>query len=93
LADDDLGLFTEQYHRAQRDSIVPLAGPVVCVDGTAKDAILVPKGTTCVINIAGVNRDPQIWGSDALEWKPERWLLPLPESIAKAQVPTLYANT
>jgi hypothetical protein len=31
-------------------------------------------------------------GPDALEWKPERWLTPLPESIMESKVPGVYAH-
>lgn len=43
-------------------------------------------------NIFGANRDPTIWGVDAAEWKPERWLFPLPDTVADARVPSVFAN-
>jgi len=45
------------------------------------------------VQINNLNRDPSIWGADAAEWKPERWLEPLPESVANANIQSLYANT
>ena len=39
-----------------------------------------------------LNRSKAIWGEDAEEWKPERWLSPLPESVAEAKVPRIYSN-
>ncbi|KAH9166700.1 cytochrome P450 [Lactarius sanguifluus] len=44
-------------------------------------------------NIYNLNRDSSIWGIDAAEWKPERWLTPRPESVARANIPGVYANT
>jgi cytochrome P450 len=34
----------------------------------------VPKGTQIVIAIAKANNNPEIWGDDAREFKPERWV-------------------
>ena len=33
----------------------------------------VPKGTEIFLDIFGLARDERYWGSDALEFKPERW--------------------
>ena len=33
-----------------------------------------------------------MWGEDALEWKPERWLAPLPSTVADAKIPGVYSN-
>ncbi|RDX52873.1 cytochrome P450 [Lentinus brumalis] len=32
----------------------------------------IPKGTICIANIWAINRDPDLWGPDADEFKPER---------------------
>jgi cytochrome P450 len=37
-------------------------------------AVTVPAGTILFASIAGANRLQSVWGSDAKEWKPERWL-------------------
>ncbi|KAJ2929646.1 hypothetical protein H1R20_g7436, partial [Candolleomyces eurysporus] len=34
----------------------------------------------------------EIWGPDASEWKPERWLSPLPDRVAEARVPGIYSH-
>jgi len=51
------------------------------------NSIFIPKGTEIYLGIVSVNTDKQIWGPDALEWKPERWLSPLPQSVIDAKVP------
>lgn len=52
----------------------------------------VPKHTTILLGIRACNRSEAIWGEDALEWNPERWLSPLPESVTTAHVPGVYSN-
>jgi cytochrome P450 len=37
-------------------------------------AIHVPENTTVIISVLAANHNKQIWGEDALEWRPERWL-------------------
>ncbi|CAK1355140.1 Cytochrome P450 3A29 [Cercospora beticola] len=34
----------------------------------------VPRGTTVILAPAAINTSPQLWGEDAMEFKPERWL-------------------
>ena len=38
------------------------------------------------------NNDKAIWGEDAREWKPERWLTPLPAAVEDARIPGVYGN-
>ncbi len=44
------------------------------------------------VGIMSCNTSKAIWGEDAHEWKPERWLSPLPESVTKAKIPGVYSN-
>lgn len=41
---------------------------------TSASTIPVAKGQGIVIGIAAAQRDTSVWGADAEEWKPERWL-------------------
>lgn len=43
---------------------------------TSLDGQFIPKGTRCVVPIAAINTDPMLWGPDAAEFRPERWLTP-----------------
>ena len=61
-------------------------------DGTLIHEIIVPKHTEIEIGIYACNRNKAIWGDDALEWKPERWLQRLPEHVLDAKVPGVYSN-
>jgi hypothetical protein len=78
--------------RNENDSVVPLSTPIIGRDGTEMKSILLPKRTTIIIDFSACNKDKLIWGKDALEWKPERWLKPLQESVSAARVPGIYAN-
>ena len=71
---------------------MPISEPIVGNDGTLMKEILVPAGTELVLGIRHINRDKSIWGEDALEFKPERWLSPLPSSVTDAHVPGVYSN-
>ncbi|KAH9923757.1 cytochrome P450 [Epithele typhae] len=38
------------------------------------------------------NTNTALWGPDAREWKPERWLAPLPREVEEVRVPGVYSN-
>ncbi|KAI5116489.1 hypothetical protein M0805_000623 [Coniferiporia weirii] len=78
---------------AVKDSILPLKWPIKSADGkTEIKEILVPKNTGIIVSILGANLSTRIWGDDAEEWKPDRWLKPLPESVADAHLPGVYSQ-
>lgn len=54
--------------------------------------IIVPNGTTLFVSLYGANADPEVWGEDAHEWKPERWLKPVPEKVAAAHMPSIFSH-
>ena len=72
--------------------VMPLSEPMRGVDGSMMHEILVPKDTMVVVAIHSANRSKAIWGEDAFEWKPERWLSPLPTSVTEAKVPGVYSH-
>ncbi len=78
--------------RARQDAVLPLSAPVRGVDGTMMTEIPIARGTTILANIPACNTNKAVWGEDALEWTPERWLRPLPRSVEEARVPGIYAN-
>ncbi|CCM00988.1 uncharacterized protein FIBRA_03036 [Fibroporia radiculosa] len=77
---------------ADRDTILPLAEPIVGVDGHSITEIPVVKGTEVMIGILGCNASTLLWGADAHEWRPERWLSPLPGKVTQNTIPGVYAN-
>lgn len=81
------------YHRAYSDTILPFSKPLACINGTTISSMPVPKGTTIIIAIYSANRNKAIWGEDADEWKPERWLDgKMPQAVTDAKVPGVYPN-
>ncbi|RDX42185.1 cytochrome P450 [Lentinus brumalis] len=78
---------------AESDAVLPLGTPVPDAQGQPCHELFIPAGTIVWINIFGLNRDKDTWGPDANEWKPERWLAPLPPSVSDAHIPSIYAHT
>ncbi|KAJ7479698.1 cytochrome P450 [Mycena latifolia] len=74
------------------DVILPLAHPVRGLDGAEMHALHVPRDTDIMISIHAANRDPRVWGPDAAEWKPSRWLAPQPASVIDAHIPGVYQH-
>lgn len=71
---------------------MPLAAPVRGKDGKTFTEVPLPKGTDVAIAAWGSNINPAIWGEDAEEWKPERFIQPLREAVTEAHIPGVYSN-
>ncbi|KAI0306228.1 cytochrome P450 [Multifurca ochricompacta] len=59
---------------AGRDEVIPLAFPITTESGEQISSIPVRKGTPIDIAIGVYNRLPGVWGLDADDWNPERFL-------------------
>lgn len=81
-----------ELHSARRDVVLPLAKPIKGINGDQIGEVPVPKGTNVTVSILASNRNPDLWGPDAHEWKPERWLNPLPETLISAHMPGIYSH-
>lgn len=77
---------------ARKDMILPLSEPIRGLDGKMMYEIPIPKDTILLIGVEGSNWNKALWGEDALEWKPERWLSPLPSALIDAHIPGVYSN-
>ncbi|KAG2068513.1 cytochrome P450 [Suillus decipiens] len=64
----------EFTRRAREDDVIPLSEPVRTKSGKMTDSVSIAKGSLMVISIKGINRSEAIWGFDAKEFKPDRWL-------------------
>ncbi|KAF9027337.1 hypothetical protein BDZ89DRAFT_1039571 [Hymenopellis radicata] len=60
--------------QAQQDDVVPLSEPVITKTGAKLTEIPVEKGQSVWISIAYYNRNPAVWGTDADQWNPDRFL-------------------
>ncbi|KDQ26140.1 hypothetical protein PLEOSDRAFT_1113674 [Pleurotus ostreatus PC15] len=59
-------------------------------------SVTIPVGTTLFVGIAGANRMESVWGEDAKEWNPERWVGSRGSETAhssSAKLPGIYAGT
>ncbi|TFK53095.1 cytochrome P450 [Heliocybe sulcata] len=56
------------------DDIIPLTAPITTASGETIDRLPVRKGTLVTVPINCMNTSDAIWGPDAKEFKPERWL-------------------
>ncbi|KAG1729368.1 cytochrome P450 [Suillus lakei] len=64
----------ESIRYAAADDVIPLSEPVCTESGEMTDSISIAKGTLITIPTASINRSSAIWGPDAKEFKPDRWL-------------------
>jgi cytochrome P450 len=80
------------HGRAAKDMILPFSKPIVGLNGKEVTEVMVPNGTDIIISVLGSNTNPDLWGDDANKWKPERWLSPLPKTVAEAHMPGIYSH-
>ncbi|KAI9440898.1 cytochrome P450 [Lactarius indigo] len=59
---------------AGQDDTIPLAFPVTTKSGQPVSSIPVKKGTIIDIALHAYQRLPEVWGEDAGEWNPDRFL-------------------
>jgi hypothetical protein len=78
--------------RARQDVVLPLSKPIVDLNGKKTEEIFIQNGTNVIISVLGANCNPELWGPDSYEWKPERWLSQLPEAVVQAHLPGVYSH-
>ncbi|KAL0562506.1 hypothetical protein V5O48_019581, partial [Marasmius crinis-equi] len=64
----------ELIREAQIDDAIPLDHPVTDASGNVLKEIPVAKGQRIITSIVCYNRLKDIWGEDADQWNPERFL-------------------
>ena len=61
-------------------------------DGKLRNEIVISRGAVVFSHFQASNVNKALWGEDAGEWKPERWLAPLPAAVEDARVPGVYSH-
>ncbi|KAI0031071.1 cytochrome P450 [Vararia minispora EC-137] len=64
----------QTFRTNRSDDVLPLSEPIRGTDGKMRDQIAVSAGTVVVVDIASSNRRKDVWGDDADDFRPERWL-------------------
>ncbi|KAI9430949.1 cytochrome P450 [Lactarius psammicola] len=77
---------------ASRDDILPLAFPITTKSGEKTTSIPIKKGTRIDISTAAYNRLPDVWGEDANEWNPDRFLDPQRDFVEASSNIGLFGN-
>ncbi|CAN3372100.1 hypothetical protein DIURU_000406 [Diutina rugosa] len=72
----------KSFKVAVQDTTLPRGGGA---DGN--DPMFVPKGTTLMYSVHAMHMDPDIYGKDADEFKPERWFDPQMKKMGWAYLP------
>jgi cytochrome P450 len=73
-----------QIREATQDDVIPLAHPITTSTGETLSSIPIRKGQIVHLPIENLNMSTHIWGPDAREFRPERWLRPLPSPSSSA---------
>ncbi|KAG8817419.1 hypothetical protein FRC17_011243 [Serendipita sp. 399] len=81
--------FENTIRIAQADDVIPVGKPFLDRSGRWRDRIYMKKGDGVFLPLLLMNRLEEIWGSDAAEFNPDRWLN-LPE--ATNSVPSVWGN-
>ncbi|KAF9043631.1 cytochrome P450 [Hymenopellis radicata] len=58
---------------AEHDDVLPLAEPIVDVNGKILSEVAIQKGQVLITSLLNYNRSENVWGSDAQLWRPSRF--------------------
>ncbi|KAJ6590229.1 cytochrome P450 [Mycena sp. CBHHK59/15] len=63
------------WRQTKKDVVVPLTYPIrSTTTGEEMTQLLIKEGTAVYLGLSAANRSTAIWGADAAEFKPDRWL-------------------
>ncbi|KIK58322.1 hypothetical protein GYMLUDRAFT_45535 [Collybiopsis luxurians FD-317 M1] len=80
---------TATYRAATQDDLLPLTQPIIDGEGKIHNELLIRKGQNISLSLFEVNTDKSLWGPDAYEFKPDRWLS-IPDSVNT--IPGVWSN-
>lgn len=63
------------------DSVIPLGQPIVLDNGKSVDRLEIKRGQNLYLPIKPLHRSKELWGEDAREFRPERWLDGVPAKV------------
>ena len=74
---------------ASKDSVMPLSQPVELSSrqGGLVNSLFLPAGTNVNVGFGECNLRSDIWGDDARDWRPQRWLNGPPQTVKDAKIP------
>jgi len=76
--------------RTMKDVLIPLTYPIQStITGEETNQLLIEEGTAVYLGLSAANRSTAIWGPDAAEFKPERWLN---RSQTESKLPGAYSG-
>nr|BAK09430.1 cytochrome P450 [Postia placenta] len=78
------------YRRPVRDEVLPLSTPITTRSGKVISEVPVRKTLRLILSVPGYNMDKDVWGEDAHEFNPERFLRPTEKNGPNVG---LWANT
>ncbi|KAJ3559694.1 hypothetical protein NM688_g181 [Phlebia brevispora] len=78
--------------QALQDAVLPLSTPIRTLNSSYLHEIFISRGTQIIVGSWMSNVNKELWGEDADEWKPERWLSPLPEALKSVRLPSVYTS-
>ena len=61
-------------------------------DGKPISEVHLKNNTRVIISIVAANTSEAVWGEDADEWKPERWIGKSPDEVSKTKLPGVYSS-
>ncbi|KAJ7509559.1 cytochrome P450 [Mycena galericulata] len=78
------------WRQTKKDVMVPLTYPIrSTITGEETNQLLIEEGTAVYLGLSAANRSTAIWGPDAAEFKPERWLN---RAVNESKLPGAYSG-
>ncbi|KAH9949310.1 cytochrome P450 [Amylocystis lapponica] len=74
---ETLRLYPAVYHNFRqsiKEDVLPLSKPITTLSGKVVTEVPIREGLRLVLSVAAYNRNKDLWGEDADEFNPERWL-------------------